>query len=225
VEFFSGSVSGLTSPEPDLGSTTSRTKATRDRHKLNSGPVVASPKSSSASPPRPSAARPRVPTTLILPHDAPDWFRQGLKMMQSQDFGPSWKSLVVAWFKYEEKHAFDTKGPRLDLKHRPEVIKRWIQFARKNINPNSREMANFEVDFWRWWNYLQPSWRDVDSKSTPRVVEGTWDVIDKHGVNGLYSVIGALHLWRSHGDEGSLALWTCAVEDVCWVLSTLLESA
>ena len=146
-------------------------------------------------------------------------------MMQSQDFGPSWKSLVVAWFKYEEKHAFNTKGPRLDLKHRPEVIKRWIQFARKNINPNSCEMANFEVDFWRWWNYLQPSWRDVDSKSTLRVVEGTWDVIDKHGVNGLYSIIGTLHLWCSHGDEGSLASWTRAVEDVCWVLLTLLESA
>ena len=36
----------------------SRTKATHDHHKLNSGPVVASPKSSSANPPRPSAARP-----------------------------------------------------------------------------------------------------------------------------------------------------------------------
>ena len=145
-------------------------------------------------------------------------------MMQSQDFGPSWTSLVVAWFRYEEKHAFDMKGTRLDSKHRPEVIKRWIQLARKNFKPESHKMKGFEADYWRWWNHLQPPWRNVDSKSTPRAVEGSWEAIDKHGVNGLYSVIGALHLWRSFGDEDSLTSWTRAVEDVSWVLSLLFES-
>ena len=144
--------------------------------------------------------------------------------MQSLDFGSSWKSLVVAWFKYEEKYAFNIKGARLDPKHRPEVIKRWIQGARKNFKPDSRQMTGFKADFWRWWNYLQPLWRNVDSKSTPRAVEGSWEAIDKHGVNGLYSVIGALHLWHSYGNEDSLTSWTRAVEDVCWVLLLLCKS-
>lgn len=148
-----------------------------------------------------------------------------MKMMQSQDFGRSWGSLVVAWFKYEEKHAFDTKGARLDSKHRPEVIRRWIQLARKDFKPDALKMKSFEVDFWRWWDFLQPSWRNVDSRSTPRTVEGSWEEINKHGVNGLYSVIGALYFWRSSGDENSLASWTRAVDDVCWVLTLLLKSA
>ena len=145
--------------------------------------------------------------------------------MQSQDFGQPWMSLVVAWFRYEEKHGFDSKGARLDSKHRPEVIKRWIQNARKNFKPDSLQMSGIDNDFWRWWNYLQPSWRSVDSKSTPRTVDGSWNEIDKHGVNGVYSVMGALHLWRLFGAEDSLVLWTNAVEDVCWVLSRLLGGA
>jgi len=130
--------------------------------------------------------------------------------------------MVIAWFKYEEKHAFDQKGSRLDSKHRPPVISRWIQHARKSYQPTSHELAGFEGDFWRWWNHIQPSWRSVDRKSTPRVIEGSWGNLDRHGVNGLYSVIGALYLWRSAGEE-SIASWTYAVEDVCWVLSQLLE--
>jgi len=133
--------------------------------------------------------------------------------------------LVLAWFKYEEKYAFNIKGVRLDSKHCPEAIKQWIQLAHKNFKPDSRQMVGFDTDFWRWWNYLQPSWRNVDSKSTLRTVDGSWDQIDKHGINGLYSVVGALHLWQSFGGEDSLVSWTYTVEDVCWVLSCLLGGA
>jgi len=72
---------------------------------------------------------------------------------------------------------------------------------------------------------MQLSWRDVDSKSALRAVDRSWDKINRHGVNGLYSVIGALHLWRSSGAEDLLASWMDAVEDVCWVLQHLLEGA
>ena len=131
----------------------------------------------------------------------------------------------MAWFKYEEKHGFEAKGAKLASNYRPDAIKRWIQLARKNFKPDSRQMKGFETDFWRWWNFLQPSWRSVDSKSTPRTIDGGWNEIDKHGVNGLYTVIGALYLWRLFGAEDSLASWTDAVDDACWVLSHLLEGA
>lgn len=143
--------------------------------------------------------------------------------MQSVDFGRTWNLVVIAWFKYEEKHAFDQKGSRLGSKHRPSVISRWIQLARKNYRPDSHEMAGFENDFWHWWNHLQLSWRTVDPHSTPRTIEGSWEDVDRHGVNGLYSVIGALYLWRSFVEEKSLSSWNCAAEDVCWVLSQLVE--
>lgn len=148
-----------------------------------------------------------------------------LKTMQSVDFGHGWSRLVVAWFKFEEKHAFDSKGPRLDATHRPRAIAGWIQHTRKNYKPDLSVMLKFEVDIWRWWNHLQPSWRIVDSKSTPRTVEGGWAVIDKHGANGLYSVMGALYLWHSFREKGSLDSWASAVDDVHWVLSQLLECA
>ena len=162
---------------------------------------------------------------LSLPHDAQDWMRLALKTMQSGDFGHAWSSLVVVWFKFEEKHGFNSKGPRLDATHRPRAIAGWIQHARKNYKPDSSLMSQFDVDFWRWWNYVQPSWRNVDSKSTPRTVEGSWAEITKHGTNGLYSVMGALHLWHSYGEKGSLNSWACAAGDVHWVLSQLLECA
>jgi len=160
--------------------------------------------------------------SLTLPPDAQDWMRLALKTMQSGNFGDSWSRLVVVWFRFEERHGFKLKGPRLDAANRPRALAGWIQHARKNFKPDSRLMSNFEVDFWRWWNHVQPAWRVVDAKSTPRKVEGGWGEITKPGLNGVYTVMGALYLWRSFGKKESLASWTCAVEDVNWVLSQLL---
>ena len=195
-------------------------KKSKGRPAVNSGPK-------GANPPQHQALASTLPTiiSLSLPHDAQDWMRLALKTMQSKDLGHSWSSLVVTWFKFEEKHGFDSKGPRLDAAHRPRAIAVWIQHARKNYTPDSSLMSKFDVNFWRWWNHLQSSWRIVDSKSTPRTVEGSWVPIAKHGVNGLYSVMAALYLWHSFGEKGSLTSWACAVEDVHWVLCQLLEHA
>ena len=205
--------------------TTSSELPPRPQQKSKVGAIISSNPKPTNRLHQPQASTSTLPAlmSLSLPHDAQEWIRLALKTMQSGDFGHTWSSLVVAWFKFEEKHGFDLKGPRLDATHRPRAIAGWIQHACKNYTPNSNLMSKFDVDFWQWWNHVQPSWRIVNSHLTPRTVEGSWAVISKHGMNGLYSVMGALFLWHSFREKGSLTSWTCAAEDVHWVLSQLLE--
>ena len=115
------------------------------RHKSTVGTSTTSgPKPANHSSQREVSALPN----LTLPHDAPDWMRLALKTMQLVDFGHGWSRLVLIWYKFEEKHAFDSKGPRLDATHRPRAVAGWIQHARKNYKPDSSVMSKFEVDFW-----------------------------------------------------------------------------
>ena len=158
---------------------------------------------------------------ISLPRDAPPWIRNALAMLESEDLGDQWMPLVDAWFKYEERHAFG-KGPQLSAQGRPRPIGRWIQLARKRLtNEQARDagMDGFEEAFWSWWVGLQPTWRKIAANATSREVDGNWEEIDKHGVNGLLSVVAALHIWRLHGSDHTS--WPCAVDDVCWVLTQL----
>ena len=88
--------------------------------------------------------------SLTLPPDAHDWMHLALKTMQLGNFGDSWSHLVVGWFRFEERHGFELKGPRLDAANRPCALAGWIQHVHKNFKPDSRLMSNFEVDFWQW---------------------------------------------------------------------------
>ena len=151
----------------------------------------------------------------------PPWIRNTVAVLESDDLGEGWTSLLNAWFKYEEKHAFG-KGTQLSAQGRPRPISCWIQLARKKLTKEQAieaSMDGFENVFWSWWSGLQPSWRKVSSGMTPRNVGGSWMEIDKHGVNGLLSVVAALQLWRLYGSGHDS--WQCAADDVCWVLTQL----
>lgn len=174
--------------------------------------------SSKSSATQPSERRSHV---ISLPQDAPLWIRNALVMLESEDLGPQWTPLVDAWFKYEEKHAFG-KGTQLGAQGRPWPIGRWIQLARKKLTAEQARdagMDGFEDAFWSWWIGLQPTWRKISASATSREIGGSWVEIDKHGVNGLLSVVAALYIWCLHG-SGQTS-WACAVDDVCWVLTQL----
>lgn len=79
---------------------------------------------------------------------------------------------------------------------------------------------------------MQPAWRKlkIPASSEPisalRQVDGSWEELDKPGLNGFFSVVAALNWWGAHTDFGAgrCELWHAAVADVCWVMRQIIES-
>ena len=164
-----------------------------------------------------------------VPQDAPAWVKSAVKMLESEDWGATWKSAVHAWYRYEsEKHAFEG-NLRLGCTHQPPITARWIQLARPEAMTHEKAgtitTKNINVQFWKWWANLQPEWRVISHETTSRKVAGGWAALDKPGVNGFLSVVATLFLWHRFGTDMELASWTRAVEDVHWVLDQLASAA
>jgi hypothetical protein len=117
--------------------------------------------------------------------------------------------------------------------NRPAEVHYWISRGRAT-QPTVDKVAKFEKKWWKWWKALQPEWRAIsdvvgalDSSHRLDLVDGAdWSAVNKHGRNGFYSVMATLVWWGvalpapSTTDEG----WMAAVQDVGWVLASLLES-
>lgn len=74
---------------------------------------------------------------------------------------------------------------------------------------------------------MQPKWRT--SEISKREVGGSWDELQKPGINGLLSVMAGLFYWGKsvrHGgddDDEGRSKWDELLMDIAWVLQQLTD--
>jgi hypothetical protein len=120
--------------------------------------------------------------------------------------------------------------PPVSAKGWPEHVTKWIQSARgtrRQGPPVVMNPAAYTVDWWKWWDLLQPQWRvrgDDRKWITGETYNGEWDDQLLHwGTNGLLSVVASLYFWGcaiAESVEGRDA-WEIAVNNVAWILEGL----
>ena len=73
---------------------------------------------------------------------------------------------------------------------------------------------------------MQPEWRpcDLDDGSLVQEGVGEWLKLQRPGKNGMLLVLLSLWWWRAH-PAADAAEWATAVDDVLWVLRSLLQLA
>ncbi|KAJ7621441.1 hypothetical protein FB45DRAFT_707048, partial [Roridomyces roridus] len=106
---------------------------------------------------------------------------------------------------------------------RPVQVSKWVGIGRTK-DPAGVEIGMSPAQFWAWWVQINPSWR---KKAGTLVQEGTgsWDELNKPGMNGLLNVLACLRWWdavvetKQQRDE-----WDRAVADVRWALEQMTAS-
>ncbi|KAJ7633593.1 hypothetical protein DFH06DRAFT_1004174 [Mycena polygramma] len=174
--------------------------------------------------------------TLPLPDDTPEWLRVALSYLTARDLGCHYTSLLQALVRLEESVGFE-KDKHVSLPRstvRPDEVSVWIRGARgvkMKALPKVVKLEAYATQWWKWWDELQPAWRQ-------RGEDGKWVVgggygtdfgkLDCSGPNGTICIVAALYFWgssTSHTSE-SRAIWEGAVQDVAWMLEgvdTLFE--
>jgi hypothetical protein len=149
--------------------------------------------------------------------------------MTKVNLGAHFNALLDAWTRSEAACQFENPRAALPKSHRPEQIAHWIKDARGNRNrpdPSVKNTAQYETEWWAWWDSLQPEWRTRHADGS-WVVGGPygkdWDTLAYWGENGVLSVVAALYFWGCAVQTGGDAQerWELAVNDVSWVFEGL----
>lgn len=142
----------------------------------------------------------------------------------------AFKLLVREWVNLETAYNFEKAGA-LKSKNRPTSVHWWISRKRPSKVPNDITPENFDTEFKpsvkAWWRWLQPVWRLPKDDEQPLLRTGgdsSWDRLRVRGINGLFSVLSLLSWWYQFADGNVGADWEELVDDVCWVVSSLIES-
>ncbi|KAJ7432261.1 hypothetical protein B0H11DRAFT_1760775, partial [Mycena galericulata] len=99
------------------------------------------------------------------------------------------------------------------------------------FTPSIGNLAQYQKQWWAWWDSLQPEWRERDSDGRWSIngnwgPSNAWDPLEAPGPNGCLSVVASLCFWgrslasRPETREG----WEAAVQDVAWMLEGLAAS-
>ncbi|KAJ7601289.1 hypothetical protein DFH06DRAFT_1026821, partial [Mycena polygramma] len=173
---------------------------------------------------------------LELPDDTPQWLSNALLYIRGADLGCHYASLLRALVRLEESAGFenDDHTPLPASKHRPTQVQKWIQGKRgekMKTLPEVKNVVTYSKQWYKWWDDLQPSWRQRDANGkwiTGGEYGSDWGKLDCAGINGSLSIVAALYFWGAaptHTEE-TRAVWNEAVEDVTWILEgvdTLFE--
>jgi hypothetical protein len=161
-------------------------------------------------------------------------------MSQTVDDMHFWQTLAL-WAALERAYGFVSSAAGLSATGQPEEVKWWIGRARPLRVPDSLsnpvKFSIFKNTFWSWWISLQPSWQKGLSGVLSWEVKGDWGQLVSPGCNGILTVIACLNWWhhksQQHSSEGEdlsedvdkAPSWEDAIQDVCWVISELLNCA
>ncbi|KAF9549377.1 hypothetical protein CPC08DRAFT_729374 [Agrocybe pediades] len=135
---------------------------------------------------------------------------------------PKWLECIGLWYEFEKKEASEqnTTSIRIPHNHRPEALKKWLAARKYNSQPAFSDNGRaFSREWLKWWNTLQPEWRQSHTEhSLPLSHEvGTakddLGVIRKGGPSGIMAVLVGLKWWAALGSAGDVS-WENAVEDV-----------
>ncbi|KAJ7791600.1 hypothetical protein B0H14DRAFT_2244995, partial [Mycena olivaceomarginata] len=157
----------------------------------------------------------------------PEWFVHAWGQMTETNLGPHFHAALAAWGRIETACKYQNPAHKLSAAKRPRAITTWINGARgrKQAAPTVEKPERFEVEWWAWWDSLQPEWRvkgdDGTWVSGEFGGEGEWDNALLHwGPNGTLSIVAGLFFWGcAVVDQPELrARWEFAVNDVAWIL-------
>ncbi|KAJ7699818.1 hypothetical protein B0H16DRAFT_1245924, partial [Mycena metata] len=141
--------------------------------------------------------------------------------------GDSWGKVVNMWWDQEKKASFVGPGKGKGTAMRPKEVSGWISRARSGgPQPRIIDVFVFAARWWAWWLEINPQWRvqtGTTVKHLAKEGEGDWDSLASTGPNGMLNVVICLRWWRDAlgGDEGGMAGWNEAVEDVKWALERI----
>ncbi|KAK7043466.1 hypothetical protein R3P38DRAFT_2767090 [Favolaschia claudopus] len=159
------------------------------------------------------------------PANAAPWFSSAYAAMTKEDLGCHYHALVAAWTRMEVASRFEFSSANLPAKHRPKEVGTWIGSSRR-VEPAIEDPTQYALEWQRWWDSLQPSWR-------VRGGDGRWTVLEKYGaggkewgslyrwgINGVLSIVASLYFWGRavRLNPEMYATWESAVQDTVWIL-------
>ncbi|KAI9066135.1 hypothetical protein FKP32DRAFT_1566488 [Trametes sanguinea] len=195
---------------------------------LGSGPSQQrTPSLASRPPPSPISSAQDV--VLILNEtDWPTWVREAFDFMDGKTYGRRFMRAVELWTVLERSYGWQSSTRGLSTVHRPPQIGLWLRVLRRSLqrSPEINDEQEY-VRMWRlWWAGLQPEWRPLDDYGWPMIGGiGEWDVLTSPGKNGILIVLLSLVWWREVATEASWVQWDAAVEDVVWVLHSMVTAS
>ncbi|KAI0688274.1 hypothetical protein BC835DRAFT_1206029, partial [Cytidiella melzeri] len=104
-----------------------------------------------------------------------------------------WSRIITNWVLIEEELDFGTPATGLPPAGRPYAINLWIQNARRNgvvIKPDGH--AQFQKEWFAWWDCVNPEWRQRDSGRLVIGGVGDWSAMFKPGKCGFLLVLECL---------------------------------
>lgn len=144
----------------------------------------------------------------------------------------TWSSLVDIFYDFEKARGY--QDGRLRAGQRPLVLRNWVASRRPQLldgvlsDKMPATLTLVKNEFWQWWRYLQPVWRNADNSNKPltdssRVPGGSWDSLDATGNNGIVNVMVYLCMWgiKVSTDASGRAGWQEALADVRWAFEQM----
>ncbi|THU92399.1 hypothetical protein K435DRAFT_595886, partial [Dendrothele bispora CBS 962.96] len=131
------------------------------------------------------------------------WFRSAF-IYVNVDLGREYHDLKARWVQLERSHGWGKNGKKLLAINRPVEVTPWIQDARYRRLSHTWVLAEDVADFgkrlWKWWNSLQPEWRQNDQMNRPLPLtsddeDTSWQVLDYHGQNGWLTLLVCIKWW------------------------------
>ncbi|KAK0470906.1 hypothetical protein IW261DRAFT_1572596 [Armillaria novae-zelandiae] len=117
------------------------------------------------------------------------------------------------------------KGRMGALSSRPSALSHWLLNRRYNIYPHLP--ANFSNELCKWWNVMQPGWRQNKTGTLPLpVYDRSLDsMLWKGGPNGIVTVLVGL-MWWGQGtlEADDRVLWTAMVMDIRMCIQAMVTS-
>ncbi|KAJ7895676.1 hypothetical protein B0H13DRAFT_2338752 [Mycena leptocephala] len=184
----------------------------------------------------PQLAPVAVQVAVLVPDDAPKWLHDCVELLLAQDLGGHFRALVATLIRLETAFGFDVKNDAtLSAEGRPVQVHNWIKGGRAKTKkiPAIKNIQKYADEWGKWWDRLQPAWRERDRDGRWRTGGDTsygpaneWDALDCPGVNGCLSLVASLYFWGACTDQPPLIKerWDSAVQDVTWMLEGLAVS-
>ncbi|KAJ7742483.1 hypothetical protein DFH07DRAFT_964526 [Mycena maculata] len=137
---------------------------------------------STSSPPAPPPYPPKA-----LP-----WFVNAHAQVTRVHLGPHFNAVVAAWIRVEASSRYEQGPTNLPNKSRPQQVTAWIGSGRsaRGCDTSVPNPEAYAVTWQKWWDSLQPAWRE-------RTGDGTWAVTAGYGTNG--KEWGSLYHWGVNG--------------------------
>ncbi|THV01477.1 hypothetical protein K435DRAFT_793284 [Dendrothele bispora CBS 962.96] len=134
------------------------------------------------------------PLDALTSEEAQKWFPQAFAYLDVE-LGPEYMDFLVTWIDFERLHNWEKNGGRLEKAGRPKELTTWISEGRylpccKGPDVTGGFVEHFPDDMCSWWTFLQSSSSVEGGASIEQ-----WSRLDKHGINGWFSIIAAMKWW------------------------------